>query len=715
MNELLLQEKYLVNFFCERTDGLRYREVKANTVSSDRLMIEEDLKSFLRDTDDNKEVWKKLLRKFGGEEDRLMAAFMDFLQDRMQDATNMAIFLNSNQSVTFEGEQVFLFYKSGSQVHGDKLFDQNIFSVVQEMPYQFRWEGKKYFAFRPDVTFFLNGLYFGYSELKSNYTNQSAWKNGIRKVHNNYESAVEAYLKIAESNDKDKSIQKQFLKIFHKAIHISTTDIQDTFVIRNIATCFDAIQKPSPKKGETYDDVLKKNFKPYPLHLDTQLNGTRTQKFEEVCRALFDKKMIEKEILYYNFIERELEKDDKGKKQYRERNGRLISPRPKQKFGTDKIIAQIDEFLDHESDPDYFIKKLEKVLKAMGVGEAKRKELIEKRRLYRNNKNVYSLLLQYAAGFGKSNIIGWTALQLKDLQRNGGFVYDKILLVVDRLQLRDQLDSKMYNMNINNKMYIEATDKATFKKALEGQVRIIVVNLQKFGSAKTFVEPDILEKLADMRVVFLIDEIHRSHAGTQNEEMMSLFDEIQSGFDESEAYKKGHRKKNLIIGLTATPTDINLQRFGEYNKYHDSDLKIWIPFDAYTMNQAINDGYILNPLTGMVPVAAKMYYEVPEDPAAGTHGDERDYTIRKKKIYENEERIEAIAKFLVERLVSAVYPNIRGYAKAMLQSIPFRQPKYIVSISSNCTPPLRRKRAVSRMPPFSSSFPKARSTAAPNT
>ena len=213
MNELLLQEKYLVNFLCERTDGLRYREVKANTVSSDRLMIEEDLKSFLRDTDDNKEVWKKLLRKFGGEEDRLMAAFMDFLQDRMQDATNMAIFLNSNQSVTFEGEQVFLFYKSGSQVHGDKLFDQNIFSVVQEMPYQFRWEGKKYFAFRPDVTFFLNGLYFGYSELKSNYTNQSAWKNGIRKVHNNYESAVEAYLKIAESNDKDKSIQKQFLKI----------------------------------------------------------------------------------------------------------------------------------------------------------------------------------------------------------------------------------------------------------------------------------------------------------------------------------------------------------------------------------------------------------------------------------------------------------------------------------------------------------------------
>jgi len=44
-------------------------------------------------------------------------------------------------------------------------------------------------------------------------------------------------------------------------------------------------------------------------------------------------------------------------------------------------------------------------------------------------------LLQYSAGFGKSNIIGWTALQLKDLRKNGVYVYDKIMLVVDRLQL----------------------------------------------------------------------------------------------------------------------------------------------------------------------------------------------------------------------------------------------------------------------------------------
>jgi len=157
--------------------------------------------------------------------------------------------------------------------------------------------------------------------------------------------------------------------------------------------------------------------------------------------------MIEKEILYYNFIERDLViKEGSKQKEYKHNDGRLISPRPKQKFGADKIMTKIDEFLEHENEPDYFINKLKRELKERGLGETQIKELVEKREKYQNNKNVYSLLLQYAAGFGKSNIIGWSALQLKDIRANGEFVYDKIMLVVDRVQLRDQLDTKMHNM-----------------------------------------------------------------------------------------------------------------------------------------------------------------------------------------------------------------------------------------------------------------------------
>ena len=93
------------------------------------------------------------------------------------------------------------------------------------------------------------------------------------------------------------------------------------------------------------------------------------------------------------------------------------------------------------------------------MGDAQADELVTKRQKYQNNKTVYSLLLQYAAGFGKSNIIGWTALQLKDLRKDGEYIYDKVMLVVDRVQLRDQLDTKMHNLNIQKSMFIEAYNK----------------------------------------------------------------------------------------------------------------------------------------------------------------------------------------------------------------------------------------------------------------
>lgn len=689
MQELDLQEKYLMNFLCEHPDGLQYKEAKANTVSP-QFFIVEDLKQFLSETTLNKENYRKLLRKFETEK-ALFDKLIPFLDERVKSSANMALFFNGNKTVTFEGVTLHLFYPSGSEIYEDKLFDENIFSVVQELPYTFRYEGKQRFSFRPDLSFFLNGIYLGYSELKSSYNNQNAKNNGRKKVSKDYLTAVQEYLEIADNNDVSQTIRKNFLKIFEKAIHITTTDINETYIVRNISDLFEYI-KIASEKGDydfaDYHKTLMKEFKAYPV-LDRE--AKKTKQFEEVFRAFYDKKMIEKEILYYNFIERELVKKPGSKvKEYKHSDGRLIAPRPKQKFGTDKIIAKIDEFLAHESEPDYFIKKLEKELKEKGIGEERTKELIAKRQKYLNNKHVYSLLLQYSAGFGKSNIIGWTALQLKDLRKKGNYVYDKILLVVDRLQLRDQLDSVMYNMNIQKSMFIEAQDQKSFEKAFQSDRRIVVVNIQKFGreSVKKVLNEALIKKISTYRIAFLIDEIHRSNTGEQHEDMISLFDDIQSSFDHNEEYIKTAQKKNLIVGFTATPSDHTLARFGEFNKYAESE-KLWIPFDSYTMKEAIEDGYILNPIKGIVPVSAKMFFEIPDDELKGFEGDTgyeeipdntqtgideygKKYVIRKKNIYSNPERIEAISKFIVERLATTVYQNIRGNAKAMLavSSIP---------------------------------------------
>ena len=128
----------------------------------------------------NKENYRKLARKFNSEKE-LLDKFMEFLNQRVKESMNMAIFINNNKSVTFEGVKLYQFYPSGSEIHGDKLFEENVFSVVQELPFKYAFEGKQRYSFRPDLTFFMNGIFLGYSELKSNYTNQTAQKPVRRK------------------------------------------------------------------------------------------------------------------------------------------------------------------------------------------------------------------------------------------------------------------------------------------------------------------------------------------------------------------------------------------------------------------------------------------------------------------------------------------------------------------------------------------------------
>ena len=82
MKELDLQGKYLVNFLCERPDGLHYKEAKANTVSPQFFIIE-DLKHFISETELNKGNYKKLLRKFNSEKD-LLNAFALFLDEKIK-------------------------------------------------------------------------------------------------------------------------------------------------------------------------------------------------------------------------------------------------------------------------------------------------------------------------------------------------------------------------------------------------------------------------------------------------------------------------------------------------------------------------------------------------------------------------------------------------------------------------------------------------------
>lgn len=677
MIELELQGEYVMDFFCRRQDGLGFREVKNNAVSPD-LFIPADLLEFLRAN--SAKQWKNLLRKseYAGDEQLLLHQVMETIKEKIEASANVAIFLNKNRSISFGGETLQLLYVSGTELRGDEDFQKNIFSVVEEMTYSFHHEGKKAFAFRPDLSFFINGIFLGYAELKSNFTNQTARTNGRNKVTTDYLEAVWEYTKIANGNDVSQTLRRRMLRPFEKSIHLVSTDINDTFVLRNPSQFFDEAKRGFQDNTisiSSFRPIIASVFKPLPTIADAETDPR--VRFEEAMRSLYSKKMIEKEILYYNFMAysyKTVTVTENGhkvqKKEYKDKTGRLICPRPKQKFGCDRIIDRVQEFLEHESEPNYFINKLRDELIALNAPQELIDRTIATRESYCNNKYVYSLLLQYAAGFGKSNIIGWTALQLKDLRHNGEWVYDKILLVVDRLQLRDQLDSMMLNMNIDKAMFVEATDQETFVAALSDKRRIIVVNIQKFWELKNAIAK-AGKNFTDKRVAFLIDEVHRSNTDDVHQEMFSTFDELQDIFDENGGFiTRGSVKKNLIVGFTATPSPRVLARFGEFHRGSNFN-QLWKPFDTYTMKEAIADGYILDPTKHIIPVPAKMYFELPDGvlqlvTEALNSGRDEKIAFAKKQIYENEERREAIARFIVNRLLSQVYGKIRGQGKAML-------------------------------------------------
>ena len=677
MIELELQGEYVMDFFCRRQDGLGFREVKNNAVSPD-LFIPADLLEFLKEN--SRKQWQNLLRKsdYNGDEQRLLRDVMDAIREKIEASANVAIFLNKNRTITFGGETLQLIYVSGTELRGDEDFKKNIFSAVEEMTYSFHHDGKKVFAYRPDLSFFINGIFLGYAELKSNFTNQTARSNGRNKVTTDYLEAVWEYTKIADGNDVSQTLRRRMLRPFEKSIHLVSTDIYNTFVLRNPGQFFDEAKKGFQDNTisiSSFRPIIEEVFKPLPTVADAEADPR--VRFEEAMRSLYSKKMIEKEILYYNFMAytyKTVTVKENGrkvqKKEYKDKTGRLICPRPKQKFGCDRIIDRVQEFLDHEHEPNYFIDKLRAELIALDAPQELIDRVSAERESYCNNKYVYSLLLQYAAGFGKSNIIGWTALQLKDLRHNGEWVYDKILLVVDRLQLRDQLDSMMLNMNIDKAMFVEATDQDTFVAALSDKRRIIVVNIQKFWELKKAIEK-AGKNFTDKRVAFLIDEVHRSNTDDVHQEMFSAFDELQDIFDEDGGFiTRGSTKKNLIVGFTATPSPRVLARFGEFHRGSNFN-QLWKPFDTYTMKEAIADGYILDPTKHIIPVPAKMYFELPDGvrqlvDEALRSGVDAKIAFAKKQIYENPGRREAIGKFIVNRLLSQIYGKIRGQGKAML-------------------------------------------------
>ena len=221
-------------------------------------------------------------------------------------------------------------------------------------------------------------------------------------------------------------------------------------------------------------------------------------------------------------------------------------------------------------------------------------------------------LIQHSAGSGKTNSIAWTAHQLSTLHTaDGTKVFDSVIVVTDRTVLDDQLQEAIHQIDAKTGVVAGISNKAGAKseqlaKALKAGTPIIVVTIQTF--------PHIFELVKKAgtsqgkKFAIIADEAHSSQAGATASKLRAVLSdaELQDLDDGGEidieatllAEMEGKASPANIsfYAFTATPKAKTLEMFGRVGASGKPE-----PFHVYTMQQAIEEGFILDVLQNYTP------------------------------------------------------------------------------------------------------------------
>jgi type I restriction enzyme R subunit len=297
-------------------------------------------------------------------------------------------------------------------------------------------------------------------------------------------------------------------------------------------------------------------------------------------------------------------------------------------------------------------------------------EIVSKTLLHRNGQESHSILLQGAAGLGKTNVIVWLAQALSDMadprSKAAAPLFDLCILLTDRTELRQNVAEEAARLRATKNIVAEADTFKALRDGLQQGARVVVVNIQKFPSIQRLAQDDpaLSKLLTSKRVAFIIDEVHRSQSGILHDATVEIFDEWGSIRPEG-------AKRNLIVGLTATPRDEVLARFGEWRapKAPGDDIR-WAPYFAYTMTQAIRERVILNPIQNVIRFEDHLQYKITDTIQKLKNGDEL-RPPSSDEIYQNPDRQSMVARqaalVFVAKTIMAIRPPGRalGEGKAM--------------------------------------------------
>jgi type I restriction enzyme R subunit len=281
-------------------------------------------------------------------------------------------------------------------------------------------------------------------------------------------------------------------------------------------------------------------------------------------------------------------------------------------------------------------------------------------------------LIQHSAGSGKSNSIAWLAHQLIGLLKNGAPVFDSIIVVTDRRILDRQIRDTIKGFMQVGATVGHATDSGDLRKFIESGKKIIISTVQKF--------PHILDEIGSeqrtRRFAIIIDEAHSSQGGKTSAAMSGALGEAGEKEGEETTEDKINRimeSRKLLpnasyFAFTATPKNKTLEIFGEAIPGAEGKVK-HRPFHAYTMKQAIQEGFILDVLKSYTPVHS--YYKLVKT----VEGDPEFDTKKAKKklrryVESHDHAIRLKAEIMADHFHEQVLGlnKIGGHARAMVVS-----------------------------------------------
>ncbi|MBD5554436.1 MAG: type I restriction endonuclease subunit R [Roseburia sp.] len=217
-------------------------------------------------------------------------------------------------------------------------------------------------------------------------------------------------------------------------------------------------------------------------------------------------------------------------------------------------------------------------------------KIVEDIRVNRTSRNY---LVQHSAGSGKSNSIVWLAHKLSSLRDiNGNDIFASVVIVNDRKVVVKQLQENMKKLDtlVLNELVCITNDKSTkVAQAIDDNKHIIITTVQAFLN----VERKLKENSGQKRFAILIDE---SHSSTDGVDIEKLCNSLSMGSNTAT-----NKPDNVtFIGFTATPKDTTLAKFGTHVGRTSEGKEKYVPFDNYSMRQAIEEGFILDVLASYV-------------------------------------------------------------------------------------------------------------------